>query len=179
MLSFGLERIHAQHSGSCPVCIHRPSTIVREGDDAVGSRASLDWVNMMLHHARKLRCVPRFERRRGAFDLVLAQTACESLVSHVMHGSVSQEDVSYTHLVGDRLIPLDQLDRIGLEESEEGELFNTLPLSDWTANAVADGLHPAVVALIEMMDVVEPCIDPIFPRLLRELPAIEKVNGSS
>ncbi|KAI1735292.1 male sterility protein-domain-containing protein [Xylaria scruposa] len=71
-----LERIHAQYSGSWPVCIHRPSTIVREGNDAVGGKAS-------------------------------------------------REEVSYTHLVGDRLIPLDQLDRIGLEESKEGELFDT------------------------------------------------------
>ncbi|KAI1176423.1 KR domain-containing protein [Nemania sp. FL0916] len=180
-----LEQIHARYGGSSssssssswPVCIHRPSTIVRSGEDATASKASFDWVNMMLHHARELRCVPRFARRRGSLDLVSAQTACERLVARVMlrprddgEGMERDGGVAYVHLVGDRIIPLDSLEVIA-QESEEHEPFGAMSLTDWTAKAVANGLHPAVAVLIEMMD---EGAGSDFPRLLSKIPAATK-----
>ncbi|KAI1407896.1 putative polyketide synthase [Hypoxylon sp. FL1857] len=164
-----LERAHALYSGSWFVCIHRPSTIIREGVDSVGEKAELDWVNAMLQYAKKYKTVPRIRRNRGALDLVFVQNACAALVARVVQPGEGME-VSYVHEVGDRVIPLDRLQDIGLHEDEdededEQRPFDIVPLAEWAGKAVADGLHPAVVALVEMMD--EPG-GRDYPRLLKE-----------
>lgn len=163
-----LERTHALYGGEWRVCIHRPSTIIREGADAVGEKANLDWVNAMIHYARKRKSVPIVQRNRGALDLVHVQNACADLVAHVVHDDerMRRGEVSYVHQVGDVVLPLHQLQNIGLQEPG-GRPFDLLPMGDWITKAVADGLHPAVAALVEMMD--EPG-GPDYPRLLKNAP---------
>ena len=163
-----LERTHALYGGAWRLCIHRPSTIIRDGADAIGERAKRDWVNAMMHHARESKSVPRVHRNRGALDLVHVQNVCADLVAHVVRDDerMKRGDVSYVHQVGDVVIPLDRLQDIGLQEPE-GRPFDVLPMDEWIAKAVADGVHPAVAALVEMMD--EPG-GPDYPRLLKDAP---------
>lgn len=70
------------------------------------------------------------------------------------------------HEVGDVVIPLASLHEVGLREPE-GKPFGVMPMQDWIARAVADGLHPAVAALVEMMDDPD---GPDYPRLVKTIP---------
>ncbi|ORY02745.1 putative polyketide synthase [Clohesyomyces aquaticus] len=156
-----LEQVHDQYG--LPVCIHRPSTILREGEDAIGTRAQLDWVNALLHWARVVEAVPQIKNNTGALDLVRISTACESILSHVLDDSArAKTEVRYAHQVGDIVLPMDRLQDIG---REEGKTFVVLPMGEWLAKAVAAGLHPAIATLIEMMDAPGA---PDYPRILRE-----------
>lgn len=155
-----LEKAH-ELSG-LRVCIHRPSTIIREGADATAARAPLDWVNALLHYARSFKAVPKVEHNRGALDLVYVRNVCADIVEHVFDNS-DQESIKYVHEVGDVVIPMDRLQDIGLEE-EPKKIFNVLPAHEWIAKAVSAGLHPAVAALIEIMDTQG---GPDYPRLIK------------
>lgn len=169
-----LERTHAAYRGPggrpWPVCIHRPSTIIREGADAAGDRAGLDWLNAMLSYSRRYGVVPRIRRNRGALDLVSVRTACADLVRRVVAPEQDERrragEVGYVHEVGDVVIPLASLQEVGLREPE-GKPFGVMPMQDWIARAVADGLHPAVAALVEMMDDPD---GPDYPRLVKTIP---------
>lgn len=156
-----LEHVHEQHG--LPVYIHRPSTIIREGKDATTAKAQLDWVNALLHSARKMQAVPRVEHNCGALDLVYVDSACADVLDHVF-ATIVNSTVTYVHEVGSVVIPLHQLQDI---DKGKGLTFEILPLDQWISRAVASGLHPAVAALIEAMDV--PGAAP-YPRLLRTLP---------
>lgn len=156
-----LEHVHEQYG--LPVYIHRPSTIVREGQDARTAKAKLDWVNALLHSVREIRAVPRIEHNRGALDLVYVDSACADVLEHVFNASMD-DVVTYVHEVGDIVIPLHQLQDI---DKEKGLTFEILPLDQWITRAIASGLHPAVAALIEAMDA--PDAAP-YPRLLKTLP---------
>lgn len=172
-----LERTHAVYKGDGErpwrVCIHRPSTIIREGADATGDRAGLDWLNAMLLYCRRYGTVPRIRRNRGALDLVSVRTACADLVQRVVAPEQDERlgmgEVGYVHQVGDMVIPLDSLHELGFQEPE-GKPFGVMSMDDWIARAVADGLHPAVAALVEMMDDPD---GPDYPRLLRNIPESE------
>lgn len=158
-----LEQVHDLYG--LPVCIHRPSTIIREGDDATTARAQLDWVNALLHYARAIKAVPRVEHNRGALDLVYVQSACADVGRHILQKNKEGEarkSVTYVHEVGDIVLRMDRLHEIGLEE--EGKPFDVLPIGEWMAKAVDAGLHPAVAALIEMMDTPGA---PDYPRLIK------------
>jgi nucleoside-diphosphate-sugar epimerase len=162
-----LEQTHKLYGGAWTVCIHRPSTIIREGEDAVGIRAELDWVNALLRYARKTKTVPLIRDNHGALDLVRVQSACTELVAHVMHAdarSLSGE-VSYVHEVGDMVLPLNRLKDIGLQ-GLDGKSFIEIPLDEWIAQAIAQGMHPAVATLIEMMDKDS---GGAYPRLLKHV----------
>ncbi|KXX79394.1 Lovastatin nonaketide synthase [Madurella mycetomatis] len=163
-----LERVHEPLRGQWRVCVHRPSTIMREGADARGEKARLDWVNAMLAYARRSRSVPRVHRNRGALDLVKAKSTCEELVRRVVNGDERLErgEMSYVHHVGDLVIPLARLEEISFHEAD-GEPFRVLAMDEWISRAVADGLHPAVAALVEILDEEGA---PDYPRLLRAIP---------
>jgi thioester reductase-like protein len=79
-----LGKAQANYKGAWPVLIHRPSTILREDADKVGYKASLDWLNMMIHYSQKPKCVPEIRRNRGSIDLVLIKMVCESVVALLM-----------------------------------------------------------------------------------------------
>jgi thioester reductase-like protein len=163
-----LERTHEHYGGEWLVCLHRPSTIMRQGEDAVGMKAQLDWVHALLDYARKSRTVPRIRHNNGALDLVHPDNACAALVAPVMKPSerMARGEVDYVHQVGDMVLPLDRLQDIGVKE--EGTAFKEVPMDDWVAKAVEGGMHPAVAALVEIMD--EPG-GHSYPKLLKELPA--------
>ncbi|TVY94480.1 Polyketide synthase-nonribosomal peptide synthetase [Lachnellula willkommii] len=135
------------------VCIHRPSTIVREGEDALGQRADKDWVNAFLTYVRRLNAIPRAERNRGNLDLVYVGTVCEGIITRAFHGGdagAHEGEVTYVHEVGDRRQPLGVL-QDGIQIESDKMSYQVLPLEEWIAKAIAAGLHPGVAALIESM----------------------------
>ena len=152
-----LEQVHVNHG--LPVCIHRPSTIVREGEDATSGRAELDWVHALLSYSRKIGAAPQAEFNRGALDLVYVQSVCKDILMAILGSEPTRKEVTYVHEVGDMVIPMNHLQDI---DKDAGATLKLLPMSEWIDTAVAAGLHPAVGALIEMMD--SPGA-PSYPRL--------------
>lgn len=152
-----LEAVNAQFG--LRVCIHRPSTIVREGEDAQGAKAELDWVNALIHYAQTIRAAPKMEYNHGALDLVHAQSCCVDIARHVF--DTNAPSVAYSHQVGDEIIPLDSLQDIG---KKTGKALQVLSMAAWCKEAITAGMHPAVAAVIEAMDT--PGI-PVYPRLLK------------
>lgn len=145
-----LERVH--ESFRLPIWIHRPSTIIRSGRDAEGLAAQLDWMNALIWYMDKLSAVPKLNHGTGSLDLVYPRTVCAGIVSHVTAGASSAkgtDKVSYVHHMADLLIPLSKLEDFS---KDPGRRFRQLPRADWIAEAVAAGMHPAVVVLIEMVD---------------------------
>ena len=173
-----LERTSKEYG--LPVWIHRPSTIVREGADAEGEKAKLDWMNGLMRYVKELRAVPEVKYLRGALDMVFVQSVCETIGRCVLdgadHSEAKEGELRYVHEVGDVVVPLDRMQdllKIELEFKayssgtlKEGDASEcaVLPMAEWIAKAVALGLHPAVAALIEGMDGAN---KPHFPRLIK------------
>ncbi|KAI1100574.1 putative polyketide synthase [Jackrogersella minutella] len=146
-----LEKMSKQYR--MRVFIHRPSTIIREGEDAVGLEAEKDWVNALLTYVKKLKAAPETKRNTGALDLVYVRSVCEGIIQQLFDSSASAEHeggVTYVNEVGDEVIPLDKLHDLGLQE--QGQPYLVLPREEWTTKAISAGLHPGVAALIDGMD---------------------------
>ena len=158
-----LEAVHAKYG--LKVVFQRPSTIIREGNDATTERANFDWVNALIHYSHKIRGVPRVEHNKGAFDLVYVKSVCNDIIRGLFGEKVGQTEkgVTYVNNVGDIVIPMDKMADIGRHKGNPG-LYEILPMERWTQEAIAAGLHPAVAALIETFD--EPG-GAKYPRLLR------------
>lgn len=154
-----LEQV--QQSTSLPIWIHRPSTIIRTGRNAEGQAAQLDWMNALIWYMDKLSAVPKLNHGTGFLDLVHARTVCTGIVSHVLQGEPvgRQEKISYVHHMADLLLPLAKLEDFS---KGSGRKFRQLPREKWTTEAVAAGMHPAVVVLIEMMDAPDLKGPPMF-----------------
>ncbi|KAI1155570.1 male sterility protein-domain-containing protein [Nemania diffusa] len=173
-----LERTNKDHG--LPVWIHRPSTILCEGSDAEGERASLDWLHGLARYARILKAVPRIMHVTGALDMVHVQTVCSILVDSVLRStkSESRSGVEYVHEVGDIVVPLDRLELLipaleaGRMNKDSGTLDSSskgckvVPMGEWVGKAIEAGLHPAVAMLIEKMDAPD---SPAFPLLEKTL----------
>lgn len=164
-----------------PVWIHRPSTILREGRDARGERANLDWLNGLVHYARVLRAVPEIKNIKGALDMVHVQNVCTQIANAIVrrrqHTSIKNEPrgISYIHEVGDIVVPLDNLERLLILDTgatqekflldPKGSNCRILPMAEWVIKAAEAGLHPAVAALIERMDELG---NPNYPLLRKD-----------
>lgn len=143
-----LEGVSAAHG--LRISINRPSTIVREGEDATTAEAEFDWVNSLLHYSHRIRAVPRAEHNQGAFDLVYIRTVCNDIMKELFridHGNT----LTYTNNVGDVVIPMRRMAEIGKTVGNE-ELYRTLRFDQWADEAIKAGLQPAVAALIETFD---------------------------
>ncbi|KXT12059.1 hypothetical protein AC579_4694 [Pseudocercospora musae] len=147
-----------------PIWIHRPSTIVREGQDANTKRAGLDWVNALLQYCHKIQSVPRVHHNKGCLDLVYVKTCCDGIVSDVLCNSPHvQHAPTYRNLVGDVVIPMAELNQVAFQTGRSS-LYPVVSWEEWSEAAIGAGLSPAVAALIETMD--EPG-GPSYPSLLR------------
>ena len=78
-----LERVNEMYG--LKVWMHRPSTIIREGNDATTAKAEFDWVNALLHYSHRIQAVPEVKHTKGAFDLVYAQSVCDDIVREVLN----------------------------------------------------------------------------------------------
>lgn len=143
-----LERANKMYG--LKVWMHRPSTIIREGDDAITAKAEFDWVNALLHYAHRIKAVPYVEHTRGAFDLVRVESVCNDIVRRLLDNKPAlAHGVTYVHEVGDIVIPLHRLSDVG---NEGPDTYEVLPMEEWANKAIEAGLHPAVAALIETFD---------------------------
>ena len=82
-----LERANAMYG--LKVWIQRPSTIIRQGDDATTAKAEFDWVNALFHYAHRIRAVPKVQHNKGAFDLVHVQSVCNDVVRELLNNTPS------------------------------------------------------------------------------------------
>ncbi|KAI0097723.1 putative polyketide synthase [Nemania sp. FL0031] len=120
-----LERTSALYG--LGVLIYRPSTILRDGDDAVGPAAQRDWVNAFLLYTQKLKAVPEMKRRVGALDFVHVETKNEksnlpftergrdsdlSDLHHLSDLSELSQPFDYTNYSSDSTIDFDPTDTI-------------------------------------------------------------------
>ncbi|KAF2158977.1 hypothetical protein M409DRAFT_30511 [Zasmidium cellare ATCC 36951] len=157
-----LEKTNALYG--LQVWIHRPSTIIREGDDATTERAEFDWVNTLIFYSHKIRAVPRIVHMRGRFDLVNVHSVCTDIVQGLLNKRPqSAGGVTYVNNVGDLTIPMDQLDELGLEK-QEGRPYDVVSIKEWMERVIAAGMHPAVATLIETIDHAG---SPPYPTLLK------------
>lgn len=173
-----LERV--SEKAGLPVWIHRPSAVLRLGEDNGGPRARMDWLNGLLRYVIMLRAVPEVRHNNGALNMVFVESVCNSILGCVfgaaesVNGSSSGSSrVTYVHQVGDIVIPLDRMDCIldltsdvdikneqhGEEDSAAG--CEVLPMAEWISRARMKGLHPAVLELVESID------DPTKPQFLK------------
>ena len=145
-----LERVNAAYG--LPIWIQRPSTIIREGDDAATAKAEFDWVNALLHYSHRIQAVPKVEYNKGAFDLVYVQSVCDDIVRELLRNKPqSAQGITYVNNVGDVVIPMDRMAEIGKQKGRK-EFYQVLPMEEWTRRAIEAGLHPAVAALVETFD---------------------------
>jgi nucleoside-diphosphate-sugar epimerase len=155
-----LERVHA--ATGLPIHIQRPSTIVREGKDAEGDKAGMDWVNALLYYVHEIGAVPRVDHNKGSFDLVYVRSVCEDVLRGLMRGKEGG-GITYVNNVGDVVIPMHRMAEVARQKGRE-EPYEVVPMEEWMRRAIAAGLHPAVAALIETFD--EPGAAS-YPRLLK------------
>ncbi|KAH7324402.1 polyketide synthase PksF [Stachybotrys elegans] len=164
-----LETLSLQHG--LPVCVHRPSTILREGADAEGVEAQMDWINALIDYSRRLQAVPRVTRTVGSLDFVTIKSIVRDINGAVLQGPVDAKKPRYFHNVGDVVMSLQTLQESIhlLDDSETGvggkgkTQYRVMKMDDWVDASTVEGLHPAVASLIEMLEER----DIIFPRLLR------------
>ncbi|KAI0469085.1 putative polyketide synthase [Xylaria cf. heliscus] len=129
------------HMYGLQVYIHRPSTILREGDDAMGEKAEKDWVNALLVFVRRLKAAPMIDRNPGTLDLVYVKTVCEAIIERVFKATDQGVGVvTYVHEVGDKLVSLSSLHDIGLDEQQRAPYYD-LSFDEWMAKAVLAGMH--------------------------------------
>jgi nucleoside-diphosphate-sugar epimerase len=159
-----LEELQKQHGVN--VWIYRPSTIIREGEDAENAAAQLDWMNALVAYMRKTKAVPAMKNLRGALDLVYVKNVTTSILTCVFENKPKSPSggASYVHQVGDIVLPLDHLEEF-VAGTSGAVRVEVLPIGQWAARAVAMGLNRGVAALIESMD--DPG-QPHYPRMLRE-----------
>lgn len=155
-----LERLHKSYPQQ-RIVIQRPSTIIRQGDDAEVAKAGFDWVNALLHYCHKTKTVPRVDHNSGAFDLVSIQTCCDDVKRELLR-SRTDSGIVYVNNVGDIVIDMNHMAEMGKERG--AGLYEVVPMSEWTRIVIEAGLHPAVAALIEVFD--EPGAER-YPRLLK------------
>lgn len=161
-----VEELAKQHGVN--VWIHRPSTIIREGEAASNAPAALDWMNALVSYMVRLRAVPAMQNLRGALDLVSLMSVGGDILDCVW-GNKTDKGVKYVHEVSDVVIPLDAMDkfvreRVGGDGDGEVEV-EVVSVAQWAARAVEAGLNRGIAALVEGMD--DPG-QPHYPRMLRQ-----------
>lgn len=138
-----------------PVRIHRPSSIVRE------EISELDIVQNLLKYSRLMNAVPESPNLRGTFDLVSLDTVVGGVLQELRRQPRSSS-ILYLNHTGDVQLPLSGL-KAFLDE-EGGKNFATLPVGQWTITARSLGLHVALTALLEKIDLGGPITFPRFTK---------------
>ncbi|KAK2035225.1 NAD(P)-binding protein [Colletotrichum zoysiae] len=165
-----LENLYKEHGVN--VWIHRPSTIIREGERAENAAAQVDWMNALVAYMRKTKAVPAMQNLRGALDLVYADKVTDSILTCVFENSPKSPlgGPNYLHQTGEFVQPLDQLKEF-VERTLGVPDVQVLLMEQWAARAVAMGLNRGIAASVEAMD--EPG-QPHYPRMLRDGADLDK-----
>lgn len=138
-----------------PVRIHRPSSIVRE------EISELDIVQNLLKYSRLMNAVPESPNLRGTFDLVSLDTVVGGVLQELRRQPRSSS-ILYLNHTGDVQLPLSGLKAFLDEEGDKN--FATLPVGQWTIKARSLGLHVALTALLEKIDLGGPITFPRFTK---------------
>ncbi|KAI0449065.1 putative polyketide synthase [Xylaria acuta] len=141
------------------VWIHRPSTIIREGDDTVGRAAEMDWVNALVEYSHRLKIVPRCQHAKGALDFVYVDRTVKDIMRHVVENE-PRSPVTYVHQVADLVLPLDDMKTLAGTGKTP---YSEASMAVWASKAITAGLHPVVATLIETMD----SPGTVYPRMLK------------
>ncbi|KAI0013521.1 hypothetical protein F4779DRAFT_640909 [Xylariaceae sp. FL0662B] len=149
-----LEKVH-EHCG-WPICIHRPSSVVRNGD----TTPELDLMQSLLKYSRLMRAVPQLPNLRGALDLVSLDTVVQSVMREIKEQRYNG-CVRFVHEGGNVQLKLDKLKEF-IEDDGRGNV-EELPPAEWAGRARGQGLHDILVTFFENLTGMRPVT---YPRLV-------------
>lgn len=143
-----LENVHAARG--LPVCIHRPSSIVRPEHDQRGQDPVADVLQNLLNYSRRLRLVPASSGLRGFLDLVQPETVAARITAMVMDdgygaGEAAAGGVVYVHESGD--VELNVAEIRDYLSVDTGEPVREVSLEEWIRCAEDIGLSKAMAAV--------------------------------
>ncbi|KAJ8123397.1 hypothetical protein ONZ43_g646 [Nemania bipapillata] len=149
-----LEKVH-EHCG-WPICIHRPSSIIRK------DFSKLDLMQSLLHYSKLTRSVPLLPNLHGVLELVSLDTVVSRLMREMREGPRDGQ-LRFAHESGSVSIELRNLKAFIVEEGIGGDV-EELPPREWARRAAACGLHELLVAFFENLEDMRPVT---YPRLVQ------------
>lgn len=138
-----------------PVSIHRPSSIVRE------QISELDIVQNLLKFSRLMNAVPESPNLRGTLDLVSLDTVVRGVVQE-LRPQPRLSSISYLNHTGDVQLPLSGMK--AFLDKEYDMNVATLPMGQWAIAARPLGLHVALTAFFEKIELGSPITFPRFTK---------------
>lgn len=138
-----LENAHARFG--LPVCIHRPSSIIRPNSTTTGEAAASDVLQNMLAYSQSLCAVPNTNGLDGIIDLVHPKTVTSRII-HALTDSNNARGIVWMHESGDQELGFATLSEyLG---TQAGQTIQELPLQEWLARAKDIGLPEAMAAIM-------------------------------
>ncbi|KAF2182988.1 beta-ketoacyl synthase domain-containing protein [Zopfia rhizophila CBS 207.26] len=161
-----LERMNEIYG--LPVCIHRPSSIVRPTEDMRGDNPLLDLLQKLLQYSRKLKAVPTSPNLRGTLDFVSVENVTKGIIAAVLENrSRDSSYLTYLHHTGDLDLPLSDMKEF--LEKETGQQIETFPMREWADKAEQAGLHPAAAEAFRAVEHDELLA---FPKFVKRRPRV-------
>lgn len=148
-----LEKVH-EHCG-WPICIHRPSSIIRP------DFANLDLMQSLLHYSQLTRSVPLLPNLHGVLELVSLDAVVSRLMREMLEGPRDGR-LRFAHESGSVSIELRNL-KAAIGEDSDSDI-EELPPREWARRAAACGLHELLVAFFENLEDVRAVT---YPRLVQ------------
>ncbi|OAQ62682.1 hybrid NRPS/PKS enzyme [Pochonia chlamydosporia 170] len=134
-----LEKLHSRMQGQ--TWIHRPSSIT--GNDV----PTLDIVHNLLRFSVAMKAVPDLTGSTGSFDFIHVDTVSKNVANCAVSGTRGDgrehsNTLTFVHQSGEEIIPVDQFKEH--MEAAEASPFRVLPLREWVAGAMEEGLDEVV-----------------------------------
>lgn len=147
-----LEKI--SHQFQLQSWIHRPTSIVREGDPR------LDLLQNLLKYVKQTREVPQLAKLQGFFDMVCLDTVVGRVIRSL--SCVAEDSMSYVNHSGDVMVPF--TDFAGYLERENGGKFTSCTMDEWVASAEAAGMNALVAGVFKHIEEGPPVMYPKFSK---------------
>ncbi|KAI0378982.1 amino acid adenylation domain-containing protein [Hypomontagnella monticulosa] len=142
-----LEKLH--HRTGWPIWIHRPSNIARTG------APGLDFIQNLRYYSCLLNAVPV---ARGVALGKVDSVTLDNVVKGIMDSTRGEDDskLRFLHHIGGVDLSLDDIRTWVAEgysanaelKSQHGEM-EEITFGEWTARAGAEGMHPAIAAILQ------------------------------
>ena len=158
-----LERVN--ESFGLPICIHRPSGIIRSSSLLGEDATEMELLQNLLKYSRLMRAMPTSEKLRGALDLVSVESVAKGVVGMALEkrSPSHEEKVTYVHQTGDFCLPIGGMK--SFLEAETGESFETLDMREWADRAVEVGLNVTVAAAFKSVELMQGSM--VFPEFVK------------
>lgn len=152
---------HAASRFGLPIVVHRPSSIMGAGADA------LDLMSNLFRYTEVLEAVPESRAWKGWFDFVSVQSVAAGVVEAVREGGLEPGRVRYLFESGEIEYPLAVVREMSEAAGEKGGVMpvRTVPLEEWVDGAEKAGLDPMLAAYLRGAD--EAGAPFAFPRLVK------------